>query len=89
MLRDGTHFGTVLNFLRDGVCSVGSDPREKTALLREALFYQVGIWEAFLYNSFAEWDTAGSWPIVRTFQKEVSCTWERLTSLNEDTLRAR
>lgn len=39
--RDGKHFGTILNFLRDGFVPVPSDPLETAQLLIEAQYYQL------------------------------------------------
>jgi len=39
--RDGTHFGYILNYLRDGDVDLPSNPLIRKQLLRECLFYQV------------------------------------------------
>lgn len=39
--RDPQHFGLILNFLRDGACTLPSEPGTRRELLQEADFYQV------------------------------------------------
>jgi hypothetical protein len=39
--RDSKHFPTILNFLRDGWCSVPATPEGKRQLLQELRYYQV------------------------------------------------
>lgn len=40
--RDGTHFGTVLAYLREQPIKVPHNYEERSALIAEAVFYQVG-----------------------------------------------
>lgn len=39
--RDGTHFGTILNYLRDGDVDLPTLAFQRRQLLRECLFYQI------------------------------------------------
>ena len=46
--RDGTHFRTILNFLRTGVLDVTSSTKDATELKREMEYYQLGIDQTYV-----------------------------------------
>ena len=46
------HFGTILNFLRDGECDVPAHPKERRELLREAEAFEAR--PPFIYHSMQD-----------------------------------
>lgn len=64
--RDPTHFGLILNYLRDGVCILPADSQGLQEVLQEAEFYQV--W-CMLFNN------ADAHQYDMHLASDSSCSW--------------
>uniref|UniRef100_A0A8C1FND8 Uncharacterized protein n=1 Tax=Cyprinus carpio TaxID=7962 RepID=A0A8C1FND8_CYPCA len=65
--RCGKHFGTILNYLRDGVVPLPESRRETEELLAEAKYYLVqGLVDEYLYSKFLVY----KFPLVTSSKEE-------------------
>lgn len=76
--RSGKHFGTILNFLRDGVVVLPDSRREVAELLTEAKYYLIQELIDFCENVLSRWRE-----VTNT---EAICRVPLITSLREESL---
>ena len=76
--RSGKHFGTILNFLRDGVVVLPDSKREVAELLTEAKYYLIQELIDFCENVLSRWREVSN--------TEAICRVPLITSLREESL---